>query len=323
MRRLDHYWQDNNPVALLLLPLSWVFCALVWLRRLCYRRGWLQSVRLPVPVIVVGNVTVGGSGKTPLVIWLAQLLQQQGLRPGIVSRGYGGSAAKWPQAVTAESDPRLVGDEPVLIARRSQCPMMVGPDRVAAATALLEQVDVIISDDGMQHYRLRRDVEIEVSDAGRGYGNGHCLPAGPLREPVRRARECAFRIRTGDGMDTGQGYSMQLQATLVSNLRTGEQRALESFKGQVVHAVAGIGNPARFFATLRRVGIEPIEHSMPDHHTFQPDDLAFADDTTILMTEKDAVKCSAFGDVRMWAVAVEAELPQAFGHALLQHLSKR
>lgn len=324
MRRLDFYWQDNNLISLLLLPLSWLFCFLVWLRRLAYRRGWLRTTHLPVPVWVVGNITVGGSGKTPLVIWLAQWLQQKGYRPGIISRGYGGMASTWPQVVSADSDPHLVGDEPVLIARRTGCPMVVAPDRVAAARALLAQsdIDIIISDDGMQHYRLGRDIEVEVSDAKRGYGNGRCLPAGPLREPPSRLNGNVIRVSNGASLHHADVFTMTLNANTAWNLQTGKRTSLSEFHGQRVHAVAGIGNPVRFFDTLRSAGIEPIEHSMPDHHAYKSEDLRFSEKLPLLMTEKDAVKCMGFASGSMWAVAVDADLPESFILALVQRLNK-
>lgn len=323
MRRLDHYWQDRNFVSLLLLPLSWLFCLLVRLRRLLYHVGFLRVVPLPVPVIVVGNITVGGSGKTPLVIWLAKFLRQQGYQPGIVSRGYGGKAEKWPQAVEADSDPQLVGDEPVLIVRRTGCPMVVGPDRVAAAQTLLAHADVniIISDDGMQHYRLCRTVEIAVIDAARGLGNGHCLPAGPLREPAERLQSVDLIVVNG-GERVG-AFPMRLDITATCSVPGGEVRPLSQFRDQRVHAVAGIGHPARFFAALRGRGIAPIEHPMPDHHAYRPEDVSFGDSLPVLMTEKDAVKCQSFTNGNLWAVAVEAELAAGFGTALLARLKKR
>ena len=322
MKRLDHYWYSLNPIALLLAPLAWLFCLLVRLRMLAYRRGWAHSRRFAVPLIVVGNIAVGGSGKTPLVIWLAQYLREHGYRPGIVSRGYGGTAKSWPLTVTADSDPDAVGDEPVLIARRSACPMAVGPDRVAAVELLLRDndCDVVISDDGMQHYRLARDIEIAVIDGVRRHGNGLCLPAGPLREPRDRLRRVALTVANGPAA-AGE-FSMTLLPTLVRNLYDGSQRALDSFRGQRVHAVAGIGHPGRFFATLRAHGIEPVERPFPDHHRYRADDIHFGDPLPVLMTEKDAVKCAAYAERHHWAVVVDAQLPEAFGTNLLRLLTR-
>ncbi|GAB4294186.1 MAG: tetraacyldisaccharide 4'-kinase [Thiohalomonadaceae bacterium] len=322
MKRLDHYWYSVNPVALLLLPLAALFCALALLRRAAYRFGWLRSVRLPVPVVVVGNITVGGSGKTPLVIWLAHFLRAQGYRPGIISRGYGGLAAQWPQPVAADADPRLVGDEPVLIAQRSGCPMAVGPDRVAAGRLLLQQhdCDIILSDDGLQHYRLARDVEIAVLDGTRRLGNGFCLPAGPLREPAWRL--AGIDLRVGNGAAAAGELLMTLQPQAVLHLRDGTAQPLESFRGRRVHAVAGIGNPARFFQMLRDHGITVIEHAFPDHYRYSVADVQFGDGLPVLMTEKDGVKCRAYGDEHLWAVAVSAQLPDDFGRQLLSLLAR-
>jgi len=322
LKRLDHYWYSLNPVALLLLPLSWLFCALVAVRRTAYRRGWLRSERLPVPVVVVGNITVGGSGKTPLVIWLARYLREQGFRPGIISRGYGGLAAHWPQSVDAESDPRLVGDEPVLIAQYCDCPMAVGPERVAAARLLLQahECNIIISDDGLQHYRLARDVEIAVLDGERRLGNGFCLPAGPLREAPDRLGSVGLRV--GNGRAEEGEHLMTLQPEMVFHLHDGIRRTLDDFRGRRVHAVAGIGHPPRFFQLLRDHGIEVIEHPFPDHHRYAVADVQFGDGLPVLMTEKDGVKCRAYGDEHLWAVAVSARLPEVFGARLLSLLGE-
>ena len=322
MKRLDHYWYSLNPVALSLAPISWLFCLLVQLRRVLYRFGWLRSFRVTVPVIVVGNITVGGSGKTPLVIWLANFLRSHGFRPGIVSRGYGGRATEWPQEVSAASDPAMVGDEPVLIASLSGCPLTAGPDRVAAAQTLLERhgCDVIISDDGMQHYRLRRDVEIAVVDVERRSGNGFCLPAGPLREPVTRLHSVDMVVGNG-GAAAGE-YGMTLEPTLVRRLVDGTVRPLRDWAGLRVHAVAGIGNPPRFFAMLRAHGVVVEEHPFADHHAYDAGDIRFDDDAPVLLTEKDAVKCTAHADQRHWAVAVQAQLPDAFGARLLELLKR-
>jgi len=322
VKRLDHYWYSVNPVALLLLPLSWLFCTLVAVRRVAYRCGWLRGERLPVPVVVVGNITVGGSGKTPLVIWLAQFLRAQGYRPGIISRGYGGLAAQWPQAVDTDSDPRVVGDEPVLIAWRSGCPMAVGPDRVAAGRLLLQQhdCDIILSDDGMQHYRLVRDVEIAVLDGARRLGNGFCLPAGPLREAPDRLSMVDLQVGNGAAAEGEHLMTLQPQTTL--HLRDGVQMPLESWRGRTVHAVAGIGNPPRFFQMLRDHGITVIEHAFPDHHRYSVTDVQFGDGLPVLMTEKDGIKCRAYGDEHLWAVAVTAQLPDDFGRQLLSLLAR-
>ena len=314
MKRLDSYWWDRNGLALVLLPFSWLYCLLVFLRRTAYRLKIFRTRRLSVPVIVVGNITVGGTGKTPLVIWLAQHLQDMGLKPGIVSRGYGGNAKYWPQQVLPGSDPVAVGDEPVLIAQRTNCPVSVGPDRAAAALALQQFSDcnVIISDDGLQHYALGRDIEIVVVDGERGFGNGFCLPAGPLREREGRMNSADMVVSNGT---TGPGrYIMQLGSIEVVNLLDPSQtRNLDDFtENGRVYAMAGIGNPERFFKQLVNAGIDIERMGFPDHHKYSEADLEIAGDATVLMTEKDAVKCRRFAKSQHWYVRVDAKLHDAF-----------
>lgn len=309
MKRLEHYWYSLNPVSLALWPLGLLFCTIALVRGLSYRRGLLKSYSAGVPVIVVGNLTVGGSGKTPLVIRLIELLQEAGHRPGIVSRGYKGRAGDWPRAVSPHSDPHEVGDEPVLLARRCDCPVMVGPDRVAAARALLKthHCDVIVSDDGLQHYRLKRDLEIVVIDGNRRLGNGFCLPAGPLREPSWRLRGVDFVV--GNGAAQEGEYLMTLAGERAINLTDSSiSCSLAGFRGVLVHAIAGIGDPPRFFRYLRDRGIRTVEHPFPDHHPFVAADLEFGDELPVLMTEKDAVKCQRLAPEGCWYVPVEARL---------------
>ena len=322
MKSLEHYWYSDNGLARLLSPLGWLFCLLVTVRRFGYRVGALRSVRLPVAVIVVGNITVGGSGKTPLVIWLAEYLARSGYRPGIVSRGYGGRSPEWPQPVAPDSDPRMVGDEPVLIAGRTRCPVVVGPDRVAAANYLLarHECDVILSDDGMQHYRLARDIEIGVIDGDRYLGNGRCLPAGPLREPRARLSEVDFVVSSGPAR--GRAFAMRLRGERLHNLASGETQSLSEWRGRTVHAAAGIGNPARFFEALRRSGLEVIAHPFSDHHPLQSADLDFGDGYPVLMTEKDAVKCRPFACENHWYLPVDAILPEPFGERIRTKLER-
>ncbi len=322
MKRIDEHWYRGSLWLWLLWPLSALFCLLAVLRRLFYRLGILRTDRLGVPVIVVGNITVGGSGKTPLVLWLAEYLRRHGYRPGLISRGYGGQASHWPQAVSAESDPREVGDEALLLARRSTCPMMVGPDRVAAARQLLAEsdVNVIISDDGMQHYRLGRDIEIAVLDGERRLANGLCLPAGPLREPKIRLRSVDFIVANGQA---AQGeWAMHLEAGKAIALDGSEQKPVSAFSGGPVHAIAGIGNPGRFFGTLRALGLKPIEHAFPDHYPYRKGELDFRDAVPVLMTEKDAVKYLNYAGNRHWYLPVAARLPDEFGERLLASLEK-
>lgn len=314
---LDRVWYGRHPANILLAPLSWVFHAGVALRKYAYSSGLLSIYRASVPVIVVGNVTVGGSGKTPLVIWLAGYLQSLGLVPGIVARGYGGRASRWPQQVRPDSDPETVGDEAVVIARRTRCPVAVAPSRPAAVAALVEygKCDVVISDDGLQHYGLARDIEIAVVDGVRRLGNGRLLPAGPLREPPQRLREVDFVVTNGIA---GRGeYAMRYVPVDPINLVDRRQRLeFGDLHATQVHAVCGIGNPERFFQTLKNKGLRIIPHAFPDHHRYRAQDLAFDDDCPILMTEKDAVKCERFGIARCWSVPVTAELPEVFAQRL-------
>ena len=320
-RRLQRLWYGNARLASLLLPLSGVFCALVQLRRAAYRAGLLASRRLDARVIVVGNITVGGTGKTPLVLALARRLREAGFRVGILSRGYRGRGRVWPVEVSAASDPDQVGDEPVLLARNSGAAVYAGADRVAAGRALLASspCDVLICDDGLQHYALRRDLEIAVVDAGRGHGNGHCLPAGPLREPVSRLKAVDALVYLGPPAPGAFGMQMEVH-TATRLCDPADTRPLTSFLGERVHAVAGIGNPQRFFAALRGGGLDVEERSFPDHHRFRAADLRFADRRPVLMTEKDAVKCAGFAPAHWWSVAAEVHLDATFVAWLLDSL---
>ncbi len=322
MSTLERHWYRLTPVSVLLLPLSLIFCALVQLRIRLYRLGVMPSTRLPVPVIVVGNITVGGTGKTPLVIWLANFLRQAGFRPGIVTRGYRGHSRTWPVAVNALTPAEQVGDEAVLLARHSGCAVLAGADRVAAARLHVEQgCNVIVSDDGLQHYRLRRDLEIAVIDSARRFGNRLCLPAGPLREPVSRLRTVAWRVANGIP-ETGE-VGMAFMPNGFYSLAKPEHRAsADQFIAGPVHAVAGIGNPERFFSSLRVLGLTVIPHAFPDHHAFRPSDLNFSDDQPIIMTEKDAVKCESFASARCWVLAIEARPDAALGEQVLQRLKE-
>jgi tetraacyldisaccharide 4'-kinase len=318
---MERHWYRLTPVSLLLLPLSWLYCAIVGLRRGLYRLGWLSSKKIPVPVIVVGNITVGGTGKTPLVIWLANFLRARGFRPGVITRGYRGRNRHWPMVVLPDTPAVQAGDEAVLLARLSGCPVVAGPDRVADAEALLAQnCNLIVSDDGLQHYRLARDVEIAVIDGERRFGNGLCLPAGPLREPPARLRSVTLRMTHGDPQ-TGE-LGMYLETGDFRNLADPHLRQpFTSFHGPV-RAVAGIGHPERFFASLRRLGLTIETHAFPDHHEFAPDDLAFGDGRAVLMTEKDAVKCEPFAQPHFWALAANARPDPRLGEALLQRLKE-
>lgn len=323
---IEKLWYSRNIASTLLSPLSWLFRTLSWQRRLYYEYRNRFCEHLPVPVIVVGNISVGGTGKTPLVIWLAGFLQANGYKPGIVSRGYRGKADHWPQIVTAQSDPVMVGDEPVLIASRSACPIVVAPRRVEAAWALLREYecDIVISDDGLQHYALQRDLEIAVVDGVRGLGNGYCLPAGPLREPPKRLSEMDFVVINGDAAlisDEYHGYRMTVVGTELVNIAQPEiVEPLCAFTGSPVHALAGIGHPERFFDMLRAKGMMIRVHPFPDHHGYTEADMRFEDDAPLLMTEKDAVKCRAFAKPNYWYLRIEARLDPAFAEQLISFL---
>jgi len=307
MSRIEKIWYEGHWASIPLLPLSWLFRLIVMMRRCLYQWGWLKSSQFPVPLIVVGNISIGGTGKTPFVIWLVNYLRINGYSPGIILRGYGGNATEWPRQVSADSDPLEVGDEAVLLARRCHCPVVAAPDRVAAATALLESNDcnIIISDDGLQHYAMGRDIEIAIVDGERRFGNRQMLPAGPLREPVTRLLEVDLVIVNGDQASNGE-YRMTLsQCSLYNLLDTSRHEAIALFKGKTVHAVAGIGNPDKFFQWLKKSGVEAIAHPFVDHHTYTPDDLAFGDDRPVIMTEKDAVKCTHLARPNHWVVGIE------------------
>jgi tetraacyldisaccharide 4'-kinase len=303
-------WTRVTWLTWLLAPLSWLFGAVAALRRRMLRRA-----RLPAAVIVVGNISVGGTGKTPLVLWLAARLRAAGYRPGIVSRGYGGTMDT-PGEVNAADDGTRYGDEPVLLARRSGCPVWIGKDRTAAARALLAAhpaCNVIVSDDGLQHYRLARDVEIAVIDGARGLGNGWLLPAGPLREAPRRLHEVdAVVVRQPAAHDTRYAtrqFALSLEPAGFGNLRDASRRVdAAHFKNLRVHALAGIGNPQQFFDTLTRMGVPHTPHAFADHHAFTAADLAFDDCDAVVMTEKDAVKCERYATDTHWALQVDARV---------------
>lgn len=311
-------WYGKGRLPWWCYPLAGLYGALIAVRRAMYKRGWLRAVRLACPVIVVGNLTAGGTGKTPLTLALIDALRARGYRPGVVSRGYGGSLRE-PTLLDNAPNPAEVGDEPSLI-RASGVPVAIGRDRPAAAQLLLDAgCNVLIADDGLQHYRLARDVEICVIDGERRFGNARLLPAGPLREPLSRLDEVDFRVCNG-GVAKKDEIPMSLQGGMVRRLGDRQEQSIAVFSGMRVHAVAAIGNPERFFSSLAAQGIEAIVHPFVDHHAFVPADLAFGDNLPVLMTEKDAVKCRAFARPDWWSVPVRAELPDAFYDALSARL---
>lgn len=330
-QRLTRLWYRESAGPSFLQPLAWLYGLVSGLRRHAYARGWLKSLRAGKPVIVVGNLTVGGTGKTPLVAWLAEQLSASGLRVGIVSRGYGRSKRE-PESVHAESDWRDVGDEPMLLRQLTGCDTVVAQDRLAGARRLVALgVDVVIADDGLQHLRLARDCEVVVVDGARGFGNGRLLPAGPLREPAARVAMASVVVVNGvpEHASLMAGDGRLPPATLQMSLFGAEAhrldglagpQPLEHFSGQRVHAVAGIGNPGRFFRDLRARGIDVIEHPFADHHPFAAADLTFSDDLPVLMTQKDAVRCRSLGDARLWFVPVVARFGAAQGAELLDRV---
>ena len=315
---LESAWYADGRAPWWTHPLSILYGGVTGLRRALYRAGVLRSVRLPVPVIVIGNLSVGGTGKTPLTIAVADALRRHGYRPGVVSRGYGGTQRE-PLLLGDAPAPALVGDEPCLIAAGG-VPVAVGRDRPAAARLLVDAgCDVLIADDGLQHYRLARDVEICVIDGTRRFGNARLLPAGPLRESIGRLQRVDLRVCNGGTAADGE-YLMQLRGEDIVSLTDGRRQSLREWAGQRVHAVAAIGNPHRFFSRLREAGMDVVEHAFADHHAFAPSDLFFSEQLPVLMTDKDAVKCRTFAEPGWWRVPVCADLPNAFYDALIRRI---
>lgn len=328
---LELRWYGGEPPNAVLRWLESLYTRIVTQRRREFLYGFAGMMRPGVPVIVVGNITVGGAGKTPLTIALVEALRARGFRPGVISRGYGRRARDLRRVATTDTAAD-VGDEPLLIAHRTGVPLAVAAGRYAAAKLLERsgEIDVLIADDGLQHYTLARDIEILVIDGRRGFGNGRLLPAGPLREPLERAAACDFVVVNagsavaaaasvpGIGIETllSRAVSMRLHAADAVSLQDGTRTPLAAFAGQRVHAVAGIADPERFFATLRRHDIEPVPHPFPDHHVFTEADFAFADAAPVLMTEKDAVKCRGLARAGFHSVPIDAILPTEFLDAL-------
>ncbi len=323
---MANVWQGRSPLAWLLLPVGLIFFAIAALRRLAYRLGWLRSECLPVPVVVIGNIIAGGAGKTPLTLWLAQQLVAAGRKPGIVSRGYGRDRDDI-RKVGAGETAREVGDEPLLLARRSGCPVYVGTDRAAAARALLAdhpECDLILCDDGLQHYRLRRDVEIAVIDR-RGLMNGWPLPAGPLREPASRLASVDALVLNGTALAPVQAvpvFTMHLAGQRFQRLDDPQMTCTANdLSGKKLHAVAGIGEPQRFFDHLAKLGLHFESRDFPDHHRYRPEDLKFGGDA-LLMTEKDALKCAGISSLPIWVLPVDAVIEPNLARHVLDILEK-
>lgn len=319
---IERIWSGSSLLYLLLLPLSWLYGLVSGLIRLSYRCGLRKSWRAPVPVVVVGNLTAGGNGKTPTVIWLVEQLQQRGYRVGVVSRGYGGKAASYPLVLDEHTTTQQAGDEPVLIYQRTGAPVAISPKRAEAVQALLHQqkLDVVITDDGLQHYALQRDFELVVIDGVRRFGNGWWLPAGPMRERASRLNSVNARIANGGVAQAGE-VAMRLQAREAVNIASGARRPAAELPHVV--AMAGIGHPPRFFATLEKLGVDvEKEVAFADHQEYQHAQLAAlaSSEQTLLMTEKDAVKCRIFAQPNWWYLPVDAVLPPDQAESLLQSI---
>jgi tetraacyldisaccharide 4'-kinase len=303
---LNKVWYSPAPPPWWLRPLAAFYATVSRVRRVAYAKRVMRSTRLSCPVIVVGNLTAGGTGKTPLVCWLASQLTERGFRPGVVTRGYGGSSRR-SRLVEHSDKSDVVGDEAILLARRSGVPVAIGRDRPAAAQLLINAgCNVIVSDDGLQHYALARDCEIIVVDGERRFGNGRLLPAGPLRESPARLRSADAVVFNGGPVQSDGALHMRLLATQAISMKFGSSKLLREFTGQQAHAIAAIGNPGRFFSMLRAVGVNVVDHPLPDHAPLTLDDISFADDLPVLMTEKDAVKCKEIAGPHHWYVPVNA-----------------
>jgi tetraacyldisaccharide 4'-kinase len=317
-RWLQDEWYKEMYISAFFMPISMLYADFMRFRSFLYNIGIRKKHKIAVPVIVVGNITVGGTGKTPLILWLARFLIEEGYKPGIISRGYGGNAESWPQWVDEHSTAEQVGDEAVLMQVRADCPVAVGQNRVDAAHMLLQksECNIILSDDGLQHYALERDIEIAVIDGKRRFGNGYMLPCGPLREPIDRLQTVDLIIVNGVPEEDNE-FSMEIEGDVAINLSNQEERWLNEFNQQDCHAVAGIGNPQRFFDLLEQENLSVETHAFPDHHQFSAEDIGFSDDKPVLMTEKDAVKCIDFATDKYWYVPIKAQPEQQFIDKLL------
>lgn len=322
---MEKIWYAHHPLGFFLMPVAWLYSLIVIIRRWCYQLGLIVVNQVDAYVIVVGNIAIGGTGKTPLVIWLANYLQQKGYKPGIVSRGYGGRASRRPQQVRFDSDPAMVGDEPVLIARGTDCPVAVATSRYLAAAELIQHYgcDLILCDDGLQHYALARDLEIAMVDGQRRFGNQRCLPAGPLREPLHRLSSVDLVVSKYKALR--HEFKMDyVYSDLVSVAdRQAPALPIRELVGRQVHAVAGIGNPNHFFSYLKQHDLTVIMHQFPDHHAYRAEDIMFNDGLLVILTEKDAVKCIDFANRQHWFLPIQADLPQSFSYRLDALMKKR
>ncbi len=318
---LESIWYGAVPMPIWLRLAETVYVFAMNVRRSLYRSGWKKSQRIEKTVIVIGNITAGGTGKTPLCIWLTRELERRGWRPGIVTRGYG-AIERGPVLVDPNGNAKQFGDEAILLARATRVPVAIAQARVAGAKMLAERedVDIVLTDDGLQHWALARDIEIAVIDGVRRFGNGMLIPAGPLREPISRLNYVDFVI--ANGKPHAGEIEMCVSGKHALRLGTGERRCLASFVGQSVHAVAGIGNPERFFSMLEVQGLTIVRHAFADHHPFSSDDLKFSDRAPILMTEKDAVKCESDLQREIWIIPIEVELPDSFANEIHCRLIK-
>jgi tetraacyldisaccharide 4'-kinase len=313
----DRIWYENHPASYLLLPFSWLYGLIVKLRKILYTSGFFETNYASVPVIVVGNITVGGAGKTPFVIWLSEYLTNKGYTPGVISRGYGRKSSSYVQQVRHDSDPENVGDEPVLIAKRSGVPVAVASDKYEAANQLVNMAncDVLICDDGLQHYALGRNLEIAIIDGDREFGNNCMLPAGPLREPVNRLTSVDMLISKSKEYENS--FLMEYEFGDLVQLNDQDKLiSINKLKGQQIHLVSGIANPDRFHSVFKEHQIHVIKHVFPDHYNYSLQDIDFNDDKPIVMTEKDAVKCAKFAKDNMWYLPVDVKFNDIFYHRI-------
>ncbi|MDQ8038796.1 MAG: tetraacyldisaccharide 4'-kinase [Rickettsiella sp.] len=316
-------WKNKNFIAYLLWPFSLLYRLIIFFRGKLYQFHIKKITLFSVPIIVIGNITVGGSGKTPLLIEIAQFLKNKGWRPGVISRGYMGKTDHYPCRVHMNSNPREVGDEPLLIAQATGCPTLVDPERSRGIKTLLGKTNcnIVLSDDGLQHLALGRDIEIAVVDGQRRFGNGFCLPAGPLREPLSRLKKVDFIVSKGKAAKLNEYEMLLIPDHFYQLIQPQNKKNLGFFYGKKLHVVAGIGNPDQFFSSLRTLGLTFIEHPFPDHHFFKPNDFNYGNEAIIIMTEKDAVKCTGLVDTRLWCLRSKTKLDESFFDALLRKIT--